>query len=65
MNNHDGTFREEALLRGIAVSGDGQEMAGMGIAPGDYNLDGHIDIVKTHYQQPGHRPLPQRRQRRV
>ncbi len=50
MNNHDGTFREEALLRGLAVSGDGQDMAGMGIAPGDYDLDGHIDIFKTHYQ---------------
>jgi hypothetical protein len=50
MNNHDGTFREEALLRGLAVSSNGQEMAGMGIAPGDYDLDGHIDIFKTHYQ---------------
>ena len=51
MNNHDGTFREEALLRGLAVSSDGQNMAGMGIAAGDYDLDGHIDIFKTHYQQ--------------
>jgi hypothetical protein len=50
MNNHDGTFREEALIRGLAVSSNGQEMAGMGIAPGDYDLDGHIDIFKTHYQ---------------
>jgi hypothetical protein len=49
MNNHDGTFREEALLRGIAVSGDGREMGGMGAGVGDYNLDGHTDIVKTHY----------------
>ena len=50
MNNRDGTFREEALLRGLAVSGDGQAMAGMGIAPGDYDLDGHLDIFTTHYQ---------------
>ena len=50
MNNHDGTFREEALIRGLSVSGDGQAMAGMGIATGDYDLDGHIDIFKTHYQ---------------
>jgi len=50
MNNHDGTFREEGLLRGLSVSGDGQEMAGMGVAPGDYNLDGHIDLFMTHYQ---------------
>jgi hypothetical protein len=50
MNNHDGTFREEALQRGLAVSSNGQAMAGMGVAPGDYDLDGHIDILKTHYQ---------------
>jgi hypothetical protein len=50
MNNHDGTFREEALMRGLAVSGEGQEMAGMGIGPGDYDVDGHLDILKTHYQ---------------
>jgi enediyne biosynthesis protein E4 len=49
MNNHDGTFREEALLRGIALSGEGREMGGMGTAVGDYNLDGHTDVVKTHY----------------
>ncbi len=49
MNNHDGTFREEALLRGIALSTEGQPMAGMGVGIGDYDLDGHIDIVKTHF----------------
>ena len=49
MNNHDGTFREEALLRGIALSGEGREMGGMGVGAGDYNLDGHTDLVKTHY----------------
>jgi hypothetical protein len=50
MNNHDGTFREEGLLRNVAYSGDGQEMAGMGVAAGDYDLDGHIDIFRTHFQ---------------
>jgi hypothetical protein len=25
-------------------------MAGMGIGVGDYDLDGHLDIVKTHFQ---------------
>ena len=49
MNNHDGTFREEALIRGIALTGDGQEVAGMGIGVGDYNLDGRLDIVRTHF----------------
>ena len=55
MNNHDGTFREEALFRGIALSGDGRQMGGMGVGVGDYNLDGHTDLVKTHFfnQAPG------------
>ncbi len=49
MNNHDGTFREEGLMRGLALSGDGQQVAGMGIGVGDYNLDGHLDVVRTHF----------------
>ncbi len=49
MNNHDGTFREEALLRGVALSDNGKEMAGMGVGIGDYDCDGHLDIVRTHY----------------
>ena len=49
MNNHDGTFREEALLRGVALSEDGKEMAGMGVGIGDYDCDGRLDIARTHY----------------
>jgi hypothetical protein len=49
MNNHDGTFREEALMRGLALSGDGEEMAGMGVGVADYDCDGHLDVVRTHY----------------
>jgi len=53
MNNHDGTFREEALFRGLALSGEGRQMGGMGVGVGDYNLDGHTDLAKTHfYNQP-------------
>jgi hypothetical protein len=48
-NNHDGTFSEEGLERGIALNEDGQEQAGMGLAIGDYNLDGLLDILKTHF----------------
>lgn len=48
-NRGDGTFREEAVLRGIALSEDGMEQAGMGIALGDFNLDGQTDILKTHF----------------
>jgi enediyne biosynthesis protein E4 len=48
-NQHDGTFREEGLQRGAALSEDGLEQAGMGIGVGDYDLDGSLDIVKTHF----------------
>ncbi len=49
MNNHDGTFREEGLMRGVALSGEGHEMAGMGVGVGDYDLDGRLDVIKTHF----------------
>jgi hypothetical protein len=49
MNNHDGTFREEGVLRGVALNDDGMAQAGMGVGVGDYNLDGHLDIFKTHF----------------
>ncbi len=49
MNNHDGTFREEGVMRGVALSDDGMEQAGMGVGIGDYNLDGHLDLFTTHF----------------
>jgi hypothetical protein len=48
-NNRDGTFREEGLERGAALSEDGLEQAGMGVGIGDYNLDGSLDLFKTHF----------------
>jgi hypothetical protein len=48
-NNRDGTFTEEGLERGVALNEDGMEQAGMGLGIGDFNLDGHLDIFKTHF----------------
>ena len=48
-NQHDGTFHEEGLERGVALSEDGLEQAGMGVALGDYDLDGNLDVFKTHF----------------
>ena len=59
MNNHDGTFREEGAIRGVAYGEDGQEQAGMGAAVGDYDLDGRLDIFKTNFERRHSRSLPQ------
>jgi hypothetical protein len=53
MNNHDGTFREEALLRGVGFSDSGMAQAGMGVAAGDYDNDGWLDILKTNFSDEG------------
>ena len=50
-NNQDGTFTEEGLERGVALSEDGVEQAGMGVATGDYDGDGDLDILKTHFME--------------
>ena len=44
MNQRNGTFREEGVIRGVALSDDGMELAGMGVGVGDYDLDGHLDL---------------------
>ena len=49
-NKHDGTFSEEGMERGVALSEGGQEQAGMGVGVGDFDLSGDLDIVKTHFQ---------------
>lgn len=49
VNNRNGTFSEEGLEHGVGLSNDGAEQAGMGVAVGDYNLDGNLDIFKTHF----------------
>jgi enediyne biosynthesis protein E4 len=48
-NRHDGTFEDIALMAGCAYSEDGQEQAGMGLAVGDYDCDGWLDIFKTNF----------------
>jgi hypothetical protein len=48
-NNRDGSFREEGLERGAALSEDGMEQAGMGADVGDYNVDGILDLFKTSF----------------
>jgi hypothetical protein len=50
-NQGDGTFKEQALQSGLAVTADGREQAGMGVDAGDYDGDGRLDLVKTNFSQ--------------
>ncbi|MFB3778685.1 MAG: CRTAC1 family protein [Bryobacteraceae bacterium] len=48
-NNGNGTFSERAIYLGLAYDDSGMEQAGMGVALGDYDRDGLLDVVKTNF----------------
>ena len=48
VNQKDGTFVDEAILRGVAFNTYGQPEGSMGIAVGDVNGDTHADLFATH-----------------
>ena len=48
-NNHDGTFTDIGVGSGCAYSQDGKPQAGMGLAIGDYDRNGTMDIFKTNF----------------
>jgi enediyne biosynthesis protein E4 len=54
INQRDGTFKEEAALRGIAYNALGQMQGNMGIGLGDANGDGLFDIFVTHLSEETH-----------
>jgi len=47
-NGGDGRFTETGLRAGVAVAFDGKARAGMGTDAGDYDGDGHFDLVVTN-----------------
>jgi hypothetical protein len=49
-NNRNGTFSEIGVSAGVALNQHGYEQAGMGVAVGDYNQDGFLDLVKTNFE---------------
>ena len=48
-NNRDATFTDVAIESGTAYSEHGTAQAGMGVAVGDYDGDGLLDLAKTHF----------------
>lgn len=54
VNQRDGTFREEGMLRGVAYNGMGVPEANMGIAVGDVDGNGLFDLFITHLSDEKH-----------
>ena len=50
-NNRNGTFTEIGMETGVALNEDGKEQASMGVAVGDYNLDGYLDLLVTNFSE--------------
>ena len=48
VNQRDGSFADEALARGLALNGAGKAEAGMGVALGDTDGNGSLDLFITH-----------------
>ena len=48
-NNKDGTFTDVAVASGSAYNEQGAAQAGMGLAVADFNADGRLDLLKTHF----------------
>ncbi len=49
MNQRDGTFSEEGVMRGVAFDEDGKAMSGMGATAGDYDHSGRQSIFRTNF----------------
>jgi enediyne biosynthesis protein E4 len=50
-NDGKGHFTEVSFLAGVAVSQDGSEQAGMGVALGDYLHNGRLSLFVTHFSE--------------
>src|SRR4030095_12360242 len=48
INRHDGTFVDEGMISGAAVTAAGNPEGSMGIASGDFDADGDEDLFVTN-----------------
>ena len=49
INKGNGTFEDDSYVSGFAVNKDGREVASMGLAVGDYENNGLLDIYDTDF----------------
>ncbi len=54
INQRHGTFKEEAVARGLAYTGMGTAAANMGVALGDVDGDGQFDVFVPHLAEENH-----------
>jgi hypothetical protein len=55
VNQGDGRFTEEGITRGVALDRNGRPEASMGVALGDVNADGALDLLTTHMWEENNR----------
>ena len=48
INRTDGSFADEAVMRGVGFNGSGRPEGSMGVAIGDVDDDGHADVLVTN-----------------
>jgi hypothetical protein len=49
INKGNGVFEDMSYINGLALNGEGREVSNMGIAAGDYENNGNLDLVITTF----------------